>query len=465
MMPHLSPRAPFDNSLCVLHSPVSPQPRPHAGRSRGTACTLAARLAVACALLLSNATAHAAVRQLSIDHVRVMGPGRHEVVVRAQDETGAPVEHLESELSLTLDGRGVGELSTTFSGGGQRILAMVIDAPLLRGETAALVDQVLRAVAGGLADNDRVFVVLAGDKPVSREWSAADLTRSGDVLGSIAAAGGPRLFDAMKLAAGKAAGARREGLGAMLVVTRASDQGSHATAADVERVVLNGGVTSLALVLVPGGSAGSQSELESLVQASGGASWSAAAGTAVPATLVPGVRALLARYVMMFRDTQWHRDGASHRLVARVGDGGTEVVAERRYIANEVATSTFGPTLLIILLVVVLVAGAGLFLWSRRRRQVCLLVVRGGEEDRQWFEVFELPLSIGCARENDIVLVDDSISRRHCALEREGRSIVVVDLGSEYGTFINGTRVSRHVLAEDDVLRLGTEIDLVYEGR
>ncbi len=111
-----------------------------------------------------------------------------------------------------------------------------------------------------------------------------------------------------------------------------------------------------------------------------------------------------------------------------------------------------------------IVAGI-LYLRSQQRRQLCLLVVQGGQEDGQWYEVVELPVSIGSARENDIVIVKDTVSRQHCMLERHGDSIVVLDLKSEHGTWVNNARVIRHALAEDDVLRLGTDIELSFEGR
>jgi putative serine protease PepD len=78
---------------------------------------------------------------------------------------------------------------------------------------------------------------------------------------------------------------------------------------------------------------------------------------------------------------------------------------------------------------------------------------------------FELPLRIGSGKENDVVLVREGISRNHCILQREGRAIVLVDTNSEFGTFVNGGRVTRHPLEEDDVIRLGTDVELAYEGR
>ncbi len=420
----------------------------------------------ACLSVLEPTPAFAAGSHVSIDHVRVTGAGRHEVIVRVQDDTGAPVERLESELAVTLDAHGVGETRTEYSGGtGARALTVVIDAPLLRGASAAVVDEVLRMVARELASGDRVTVVLAGDRPVAKDWSARELAQAGDQLASVAAAGGPRLFDALKLAAEKAVSTRRCGAGALLVLTRAEDRGSRARASDVLAAALRGGVTSLALVLVPGGEAGGQQQLEGLVTRTGGAQWQVGPGGAVPPSLGPGVRALLDRYRVTFRDSRWKRDGEQHQLEARVGDAGSEVVGQYRYRSNEVYVPAWWSTAAIGIILGAIVLVAVGFVLSRRRKQVCLLVVRGGEEDAQWYEVFDLPLRIGSARENDVVLVHDGVSRNHCLLERDGRSVVLVDTNSEFGSYVNGTRVTRHVLAEDDVLRLGTDVELAYEAR
>ena len=417
-------------------------------------------------LVMRPAAAGAAVARVSIDHVRVTGAGRHDVVVRVQDSRGAPVDRLESKLSLTLDGLGVGELVTEFSGAaGPRRLLVVVDAPLLRGETAAAVDGALRAVATELAPADRIGVVLAGDRPVFRDFSARELTQAGDALGAVAAAGGPRLFDAVQFALVKAAKARRLGATAVLVLTRAIDRGSRATPADLEVAARQDGVTSIAVMLVTEGDATDRAALAGLVSGSGGVLWSMTPRGAVPAELAPGIHALLDRYRMTFKDARWKRDENSHRLAVRAGDGGLQAEAEKSYVAKEVYVSSGGMIVVLVAVVAALLAGAAVFMLSRRRRQQCLLVVQGGPEDGQWYEVFELPLTVGSARENDMVFVRDTISRQHCMLERQGTSIVVTDLKSEHGTWVNDTRVIRHALAEDDILRLGTDIELAFEGR
>ena len=63
--------------------------------------------------------------------------------------------------------------------------------------------------------------------------------------------------------------------------------------------------------------------------------------------------------------------------------------------------------------------------------------------------------TIGKAEGNDLVLPDDTVSRRHCELLREGASIRVRDLESTNGVRVDGTRVKDALLAPGAVLRVG----------
>lgn len=418
------------------------------------------------ALLVPAARAANPPARISIDRVRVTGSGVHELVVRVQDENGAPVDGLERDLRLTLDERGVGEMRTEYSGAtGARTLVAVVDAPLLRGDGAAVVDDVLRAVARELAPEDRVVVVLAGDKPVSKEWSAREMSQAGDRLASLAAAGGPRLYDALKAGADRAAGARRLASGAVLVVTRGEDRGSRARTSDVLAAALRGGATSLGVVVVPGGDPDGVQQMERLAALTGGQLWHAQPGTPAPPSMAAGVRALLDRYRVTFKDARWSRDETTHQLEARAGDDDAGPSGSRSYRPIDVYEPAWWTTAAIWVVVLAAVVVAAVVLLGRRRKQVCLLVVQGGEEDGQWYEVFDLPLRIGSSHENDIVIVREGVSRNHCLLQREGRSIVLVDTNSEFGTFVNGARVTRHELEEDDVVRIGHDVELAYEGR
>jgi hypothetical protein len=81
-------------------------------------------------------------------------------------------------------------------------------------------------------------------------------------------------------------------------------------------------------------------------------------------------------------------------------------------------------------------------------------------------QVFELgrqsALSIGRAKANAIVVNDVSVSSEHCRIRPEDGHFVLHDLKSTNGTFVNERRVTRHVLQEGDVLKIG-ETSLLFK--
>ncbi len=94
----------------------------------------------------------------------------------------------------------------------------------------------------------------------------------------------------------------------------------------------------------------------------------------------------------------------------------------------------------------------------------CLLVGRGAEARR--LRVSERPLRIGSARHNELVLHDPTVSAEHCRLELAGSSLLVRDLGSTNGTFVQGLRVERARLSRGAQLRVGrTDLQLVHDAQ
>ena len=66
-------------------------------------------------------------------------------------------------------------------------------------------------------------------------------------------------------------------------------------------------------------------------------------------------------------------------------------------------------------------------------------------------------LRLGRAPENDIVIPEESVSKYHCWLIREGDDLFLEDLNSTNGTFANRGRVTdRFRLSEGDVMTIGT---------
>jgi hypothetical protein len=64
--------------------------------------------------------------------------------------------------------------------------------------------------------------------------------------------------------------------------------------------------------------------------------------------------------------------------------------------------------------------------------------------------------TIGRVEENNFQISEPSVSSRHCEILLRGNDIVVKDLGSTNGTFINGERITEEgVLKPGQTLRLG----------
>lgn len=59
-------------------------------------------------------------------------------------------------------------------------------------------------------------------------------------------------------------------------------------------------------------------------------------------------------------------------------------------------------------------------------------------------------LTIGRHPHNDIVMAHKAVSGHHAALSRVDGEVVLEDLGSSNGTFVNGQRISRTVLSDRD---------------
>lgn len=80
-------------------------------------------------------------------------------------------------------------------------------------------------------------------------------------------------------------------------------------------------------------------------------------------------------------------------------------------------------------------------------------------------DVPDAGLSIGREADNDVVLSDAAVSARHARLVPTELGWELVDLGSSNGTFVDGARIDRQVLAGQAALRVGTcELRFIGEG-
>lgn len=67
-------------------------------------------------------------------------------------------------------------------------------------------------------------------------------------------------------------------------------------------------------------------------------------------------------------------------------------------------------------------------------------------------------VTIGRAPENDVVLNDLLVSRRHAAIRRTGNKWELVDHNSANGTYVNGVRINRAPIGPNDIIGIGHQL-------
>lgn len=95
------------------------------------------------------------------------------------------------------------------------------------------------------------------------------------------------------------------------------------------------------------------------------------------------------------------------------------------------------------------------------KRHASLLVMTGARVG----EVHRLTRAVtvlGRATEADLTLDDHGISRRHCEIRLEGQNLVLRDLESKNGLFVNGLGVDEHVLEDGDRITIGSALILKF---
>lgn len=70
--------------------------------------------------------------------------------------------------------------------------------------------------------------------------------------------------------------------------------------------------------------------------------------------------------------------------------------------------------------------------------------------------------TIGRVEDNTFPIVDPSVSSHHCEILLQGSEVIVRDLNSTNGTFINGDKITESALKAGQILRLG-QIELRLE--
>jgi pSer/pThr/pTyr-binding forkhead associated (FHA) protein len=82
-----------------------------------------------------------------------------------------------------------------------------------------------------------------------------------------------------------------------------------------------------------------------------------------------------------------------------------------------------------------------------------LVASRAGAALGSWF-IERDRVVIGRAEGAGIRLEDQAVSKQHAAIELVGNDHILQDLGSANGTYVNGTRVTRHLMRHGDVVEI-----------
>ena len=91
------------------------------------------------------------------------------------------------------------------------------------------------------------------------------------------------------------------------------------------------------------------------------------------------------------------------------------------------------------------------------------LAITQTEESQREVVLTELPALIGRSLIAEFRPDDLWVSREHCEIDELGDGLVIRDLGSRHGTFVNGLRIGKTVLLPGDDITIGVTHLLVCE--
>jgi sigma-B regulation protein RsbU (phosphoserine phosphatase) len=89
---------------------------------------------------------------------------------------------------------------------------------------------------------------------------------------------------------------------------------------------------------------------------------------------------------------------------------------------------------------------------SSSEARLIVLDSLGNERD---VEISQTPFTLGRQSDNDLVLLDNRVSRHHARVIRDLEGFVLEDVESRHGTYVNGDRVERYLLKNGDRISLG----------
>lgn len=86
---------------------------------------------------------------------------------------------------------------------------------------------------------------------------------------------------------------------------------------------------------------------------------------------------------------------------------------------------------------------------------VKLCLVKGNPKGK---EVHVAPgtVKVGRAEDSDVIIASTRVSRQHCLITNDNEKVVISDLGSKNGCFVNGARITEQDLKPGDQVQIGS---------
>jgi two-component system cell cycle response regulator len=94
---------------------------------------------------------------------------------------------------------------------------------------------------------------------------------------------------------------------------------------------------------------------------------------------------------------------------------------------------------------------------SPTAKEACLVVLYGDDLGKK--HNLDAPsILIGRSNKSDIQIDQESVSRNHAKIMNTGKSVIVRDLGSTNGTYVNDELIDEYVLRDGDLIKIGRTI-------
>ena len=90
-------------------------------------------------------------------------------------------------------------------------------------------------------------------------------------------------------------------------------------------------------------------------------------------------------------------------------------------------------------------------------KEACLVVIYGMELGKK-FNLEGQTIILGRSAKSDIQIDQESVSRNHAKIMNTGQSIILRDLGSTNGTYVNDELIDEYVLRDGDFIKIGRTI-------